>query len=101
MTKPSATGVLLVAITGDLSSIASLGAWLPALLVDTSYSRGFETEADDFAFEYLKHNNIPTHSFTDILQRIEDKSGAKDHIPDYLSSHPATQERIQNFSNLK
>jgi Zn-dependent protease with chaperone function len=93
----SATGVLLIAITGDLSSVASFGAWLPALLVDTKYSRSFETEADEFSFEYLKRHDIPTDSFVDIIQRIESKSGTGGHLPDYISTHPATQERILNF----
>ncbi len=95
--QSSATGILLIAITGDLSSVASLGTWLPVLLIDTKYSRSFETEADQFSFEYLNHHNIPTHSFADILQRIESNSGANGQVPDFISTHPATQERIQNF----
>ena len=95
--QDSVTGVLLIAITGDLSSIASLGAWLPALLVDTKYSRSFEMEADEFSFKYLKRHDIPTDSFVDILQRIESKSGSEGHFPDFLSTHPATRERIQNL----
>lgn len=95
--QSSATGILLIAITGDLSSFASLGAWLPVLLVDTKYSRSFETEADQFSLEYLVLHNIPAHSFADILQRIESKPGAMGQAPDFISMHPATLERIQNF----
>ncbi len=95
--QDSAIGVLFIAITGDLSSIASLGVWLPALLVDTKYSRSFETEADEFSFEYLKRHAIPIDSFVDILQRIESKSGSEGHFPNFLSTHPATQERIQKL----
>lgn len=95
--QSSATGILLIAITGDLSSVASLGAWLPVLLVDTKYSRSFETEADEFSLDYLNHHNIPTHSFVDILQRIANRSGANAPVPDFISTHPATSERIQNF----
>lgn len=93
----SATGVLLIAVTGDLSSVASLGTWLPAVLVDSKYSRSFETEADEFSFDYLKRHDIPTDSFADILQRMESKSGSKGDLANFLSTHPATQERIQNL----
>jgi len=95
--QSSTTGILLIAITGDLSSVASLGAWLPVLLVDTKYSRSFETEADDFSLDYLHRHNIPTQSFADILQRIESGSGAIGQLPDFISTHPATPERIRNF----
>lgn len=93
MLQNSATALVIVAVTGDFSSVASLSTALPALLVQSKYSRDFEREADDFAYAYLRNHAIPSESLTAILLRIEQQIGASDHIPNYLSSHPAMQER--------
>jgi Zn-dependent protease with chaperone function len=93
--QDSATALVVIAVTGDISSVVSLSVALPALLVQSKYSRDFEREADDFAFDYLKRRAIPTESLTAILLRMEKKAGASGNFPDYLSSHPATQERAE------
>lgn len=91
----SGTALVVIAVTGDIGSLVSVTAALPALLVQSKYSRDFEREADDFAFDYLKRRGIPTESLTAILLRMEQKAGASHNGPDYLSSHPATQERAE------
>lgn len=67
--QSSATGLLLVAVTGGLSSVASLGAWLPTLLVDSKYSRSLDSDADDFSLAFLTSHNIPRTALANILQR--------------------------------
>ena len=99
--QASATTVLLVVITGDVGSVASLAATLPAVLLQSRYSRDFEREADDFAFDYMKRRSIPTQSLSDILLRMEKEragggpTNGKPHaeLPDYLSTHPPSRER--------
>ncbi len=93
--QDSGTLVVVVAVTGDISSVISLTAALPTLLVQSAYSRDFEREADDFAFDYLKQRNIPADSLTAILVRMEKKADASGGVLDYLSSHPATKERAE------
>jgi len=93
--QDSASALVVIAVTGDIGSVVSLTAALPALLVESKYSRDFEREADDFAFDYLKRRAIPTASLTAILLRMEKNTGASRNVPDYLSSHPATQERTE------
>jgi len=66
----SAVAVLIATVTGDPFSTSSLVVALPTLMVNAQYSQVFENEADDYAYTYLKHNNIPLHSFADILLRI-------------------------------
>lgn len=93
--------VMMVVVTGDVVSAANLAAAVPAILLESSYSRDMETEADQYALSYLKVHGPAPHNFADIMtrldewqsERIEDDSG----IPDFLSSHPATEERIQSF----
>ncbi len=93
--QDSATVLLIAAVTGDLSSIASLASALPAVLLQAKYSRDFEREADEFAFDYMKAHGIAPESFGAILLRMDKRGGAATDIPDYLSTHPATRERAE------
>lgn len=92
----SAVVLLVTTITGDAFSTSSLAAALPIVLLHSSYSQEFETEADRYAREYLVDNNIPTAVFADILERITDDGDASA-VEKYLSTHPGTQERIEMF----
>lgn len=97
---------------GDVSSVA---AGLPTLLLQAQYSRVHELEADRYGAAMLKANGIAPRKLGDMLAKLEaaHRSGkeitdpdAKDKRPsekdrkrgvmgDYLSSHPATRERIE------
>ncbi|MBI5110091.1 MAG: M48 family metallopeptidase, partial [Rhodocyclales bacterium] len=93
--QDSATALVVIAVTGDIGSLVSLTAALPALVLQSKYSRDFETEADDFARAYLARRGIPVDALTAILLRMEQKAGRSNSAPDYLSSHPATRERVE------
>jgi Zn-dependent protease with chaperone function len=94
----SAVAVLVATITGDPFSTSSLIVALPTILVNSKYSREFEIEADDFAYQYLVDNNMDTEIFANILERIAggDRESGFDN---YLSSHPGTTERLMRFKN--
>ena len=86
--------VLLVGfIAGDASSLGSLAAALPTVLLQSGYSRGFESEADAFAFALLRERGISPARFADFMQRL-DKDGSASTAQDYLSTHPASAARI-------
>jgi predicted Zn-dependent protease len=87
-------GLMAGAIWGDFSSVA---ANVPVVLGALSYSRDFEREADDFARDYLLANGSSPEalaSFFDVLTSIRPYRGDG---PDFLSSHPPTQERIDRL----
>lgn len=84
-------------LTGDISSLSVLSAALPAQMVEAKYSRQFEWEADRFARDYLIKNQIPLHRFTDMLSRIEAQLPSGEESFTFLSSHPATEDRIRLF----
>lgn len=102
--------VVLVLVTGDVSSVSSIITAIPAMLLELSYSRKFEEEADDFAYDFLLENNLsPTH-FAHIMQRLEDDrrddvvrdqmekgGGADADFSAYISTHPVTSQRIKRF----
>ncbi len=93
--QDSATVLLMAAVTGDLTSVVSLASALPAMLLQAKYSRDFETEADDFALEYMKRHGVAPESLGAILLRMEQGRGKAGDVPDYLSTHPATRERAE------
>jgi Peptidase family M48 len=93
----SATSLLMIALTGDVSSASVLVAGVPTAIVQAKHSRQFETEADDYAYAWMDRNGIAHRYFGDILERLEKKYGSADAgALSWLSSHPSTAERIRN-----
>jgi Zn-dependent protease with chaperone function len=95
--QDSTVVLIIAAVTGDLTSITSLAATIPTVLVEAKYSRNFEREADEYALQHLRAHDIAPHYFADILLRMENTRASRGDIPDYLSTHPATEERILFF----
>jgi predicted Zn-dependent protease len=101
----SVATLLMATVTGDILSVTSLSATLPTALIDAKFSRDFEREADDAAVADLSKEGIPVSSYTAILQRLQaqldakTKDAAKGEKPyhNYLSTHPATRERINRI----
>ena len=87
-------GLIIIAITGDVSSIA---AGLPALIINMSYTRELETEADQYALKSLKTACIPTKSFSTILSKLQSSHGDGLNLPEMISSHPDTKARVVPF----
>ncbi len=105
MFQASAVGLLMAWYIGDTSSLL---ATVPTALLETRYSREFERQADEFAALALADNGIPVGKLADILEKIEitarnqpeteQKFGS---IPDYLSTHPNTEQRIELLRSWK
>lgn len=91
------SGVLIVAtmLMGDVTSIGGVTAGIPMFLVDSHYSRGFEEDADRFAFQALAQQDIDPVAFVHAMQALErahpELQGEELR---YASSHPLTGERI-------
>lgn len=109
-------------IAGDVSGIVIAA---PSLLLDMSFSRDFETEADQVALQFLNDNHIDPVHFSNMMARMQyaalkaQADGGPGSLPEpssngeqrdkeqdevwleqlgeYLSSHPATEKRIQMF----
>jgi Zn-dependent protease with chaperone function len=85
-------------LLGDVSGIAA-GA-MPVLL-GAKYSRDLEREADAEAIAYFRAHNLSTEPMVEFFRRMEaQRPGSKDGrkgpaFANYLSSHPATEERIR------
>jgi len=103
----SATGLIMATLTGDLVSITSLAATLPTALVDASFSRSFEREADDAAIAWMKSAGISPRRYAEILGRLQAQLDARhgavaagdNPVRNYLSTHPDTGERMRRIMN--
>lgn len=89
----SAVGMFLTFYIGDVSTLLAAA---PAALLQARYSRGMESEADDYAAAMLRENGLSPTLLATMLERLENahrgKGGA---LPEYLSSHPQTDARIR------
>ena len=120
--QDSITALAAAAIYGDVATLTGLAVTAPTVLAHNGYSRDFEREADTFAFALLKKTGRSPKAFASAMRelgksrtddrwetvlrekmgRTEPKPSPAD-LPDagkkhnfgYLSTHPATEERIR------
>jgi predicted Zn-dependent protease len=81
-------------ITADAASLSVAVTGLPVILAKTKYSRDFETEADEFAFDLLKRHDISPEAFASLMERLSKESKAMKQLS-FISTHPITHERIK------
>jgi Zn-dependent protease with chaperone function len=96
--QSSGLAVLMTALAGDAVGTTILAAAVPAILLRTRYSRQFESEADDYAFALLKRHGRSPQAFADLLRRLslDAREPVDAHsLRQYLSTHPATEDRIR------
>jgi Zn-dependent protease with chaperone function len=95
--------MLLISIAaGDIASVTSLTSSLPALLVQSGYSREFERESDEVAGKYMMRVWGSTKPLQEILGRLsKDHTDDENNLTGMLASHPGTKERIQNLKKIE
>lgn len=103
--QSSIVGLVLTWYVGDFSSLL---ATAPAIIMQAKYSRDMEREADVYAEQTMRANGLSPCLLGTILDKMEAAYLAKmkekhpeagaakdDSAMDYLSSHPATAERMR------
>ncbi len=104
--QSTGSGLLIAAVTGDITSITSLSATLPTTLVNAGYSREFENEADDAAVAYLLKTGIKPKIYAQMLAKLQVEQDKDQHQQeksrfwtpaDLFASHPSTLERIKRI----
>ncbi len=125
--QDSIVTIIVVLMTGDVNTVEIITG-LPIVLLDLSYSRDFETEADRYALQMLHKNNIDIDNFATIMQRLEawqppfdgeelhdetsahneeqDVTADNDNFDfdinwDFLSTHPNTDDRVKLVEEFK
>lgn len=100
----SVISMTIAVYVGDVSAvIGGITGWL----LESKYSRDFERDADLFAAAALKHNKLSPGLLGKMLlklekehERIISEFGEKK-LLDYISTHPATEERIKILDSYK
>lgn len=94
--QSAGVSAIVSTLTGDFSHLATLSAGL----VNLSYSRDMEREADDYSLRMLRANNMPPGLMADALETLRDVNSqanatrTRGNVPAILSSHPDIDERI-------
>jgi Zn-dependent protease with chaperone function len=98
--------LVVLFMVNDLES-ADLVTGIPTLLLDLSYSRDFEVEADEYALAMLDKHNLPLNSFADAMTNLQnyykqlndDDSGNA--LNQFFSTHPSTEDRVKMVEQYK
>ena len=97
--KTGLASVIIGYITGDISVVAST---IPTVLINSSYSREFEHEADENAVKELKRLGVSTIYIANLFEALEKKSKSRESnttLDSLFASHPLTSERIEYFKS--
>jgi predicted Zn-dependent protease len=96
LVQASALLLVVIAVSGDIASTSTLLIGIPALMLNSSYSREMESEADQYALLEMKNRNLDPAHFINILQRLrkQTENQAED---GYFNSHPNIEDRIEIF----
>jgi Zn-dependent protease with chaperone function len=92
------SGTIISYLTGDVSVFVTA---IPTIIINSSYSRDFEREADEYALLELKRLNVSPKYIIDLFKEL-DKESKRDNnstILSIISSHPLTKERMEFFEN--
>lgn len=93
LTKTYGIRVLLsLILEGDMELLASIGAGL----LDLSFSRGDESEADRYAVRYLSDTRYDPKAFASFFDRLS-KSGGDMGMMQFLSTHPDPGNRVEKI----
>ncbi len=96
--KTGVASVIIGYITGDISVVATT---IPTVLINSSYSREFEHEADENAVKEMKRLGVSTIYIANLFEALEKKSESMEESNSTLGSllalHPLTSERIKYF----
>ncbi|HMK44647.1 MAG TPA: M48 family metallopeptidase [Dissulfurispiraceae bacterium] len=100
--QQSVVALVLAAYIGDVST---LGGAVSGWLLEAKYSRDFERDADRYAAQALKMNNLSPLLLGEFLMKLEQahlrqKGGTGGNITNYLSTHPPTEERMKAMQDL-
>jgi len=105
--KGTVAAAIIGYFTGDATFIAST---LPTLMISAQYSRTFEREADLYAKRELDRLQISSRPLADLFAKLDRNAAVTQtehnhshsaktrfRLPDWISTHPPTKERIDFF----
>jgi len=96
--RSSAALLLVSTVSGDLSALTTFAGTIPFVLLQRGYSREFEEAADAYAVDLLRQADISVAHFATILKKLENARPGSGQDLTYLSTHPATHDRIKRVN---
>jgi len=91
--------ILRVAV-GDSGAVERFVAANAASLVGMSFSREQEAEADEGGLDLLYRASLDPDGLSRFLGRLAEEEGSLGSVPAILSTHPATEWRIERLAEL-
>ena len=93
---------LLSYLLGDGGAMTDYIFGASASIERLSYSRDYESESDKKGVAYLEAANINPQGMVDFFKTLEAEKDSSFvyGIPEFLSSHPATENRIEKISSF-
>jgi Zn-dependent protease with chaperone function len=92
----SVVGTFLAFYVGDISSLLAVA---PATLVNASYSRELEEQADEYGAAVLRLNGMSPALLAEALKKLADSHRGGGEMG-YLATHPATGERVRHLREM-
>lgn len=94
---------LLSLVIGDFSGVSGLLIENADNIRSLQYSRELETQADAYAFDLLQSKKMNPEGIIwlfESLKKAQNEQEIKIDIPEFLSSHPETQNRIKSIKAM-
>jgi Zn-dependent protease with chaperone function len=94
---------LVSMLVGDGSFLVDAITAAGANLEGLTYSREYETESDTKGFEYLQMAKINPNGLRTFFSKLADehKDDVTSSIPEFLSTHPSNDKRIENIKQME
>jgi len=97
LVNQAGTMLVISVALGDLTSLNTLTAGYGSKLMSLGHSRDAEREADAFGVRLLQDAKINPRGLVGFFELLEAEHGTSAHTVSFMSTHPATGERINNL----
>ena len=91
--------MLIGALFGDISGVSAFAVQAARTFSTLHYNREMEEEADEEGLRLLQRANINPYGMIRFFETMKDREEHME-IPAYLSTHPATEDRIIKLRSL-
>jgi beta-barrel assembly-enhancing protease len=91
--------IFISAVLGDANGVMATIGDNVNTLQSLSFSRAFEHEADSDGFKILVNNKVNPKGMSNLFKRLQDEESSIS-VPEFLSSHPVTTERISFINKM-
>jgi len=98
LVNQAGTLIILSVALGDITSVNTVIAGQATKLLTLSHSRDAERDADAFGFDLLQQADINPAGLTGFFELLEHEHGDLSEAVAFMSTHPATSERIDSLN---